>query len=167
MAGKALNKANLMALDRAVLADLLLEAVKGDAARQRRVRMALAADQGPEAVAADVRKRFAAIRRGRSFIARGSQKKLGQELADLVRLIETQVAQDAPDLAFDLLWAQLHLAEGILERTDDSRGTIGETMRAAVGGLAERMRLDAAPPGTRHRLHEPERHSSQDRARPR
>lgn len=146
MAGKALNKANLMALDRSVLADLLLEAVKGDAARQRRVRMALAVDQGPEAVAADVRKRFATIRRGRSYISRTSQKKLGQELEDLVRLVESQVANDAPDLAFDLLWAQLHLAEGIFERTDDSWGTIGETMRAAMaalGGLAERMTVDA------------------------
>ncbi|WP_339771586.1 DUF6880 family protein [uncultured Pseudosulfitobacter sp.] len=38
MASKAFNKANLMTLDRQVLAELLLEAVKGDAARQRRVR---------------------------------------------------------------------------------------------------------------------------------
>ncbi|WP_369820195.1 DUF6880 family protein, partial [Thioclava sp. SK-1] len=59
MAGKSLNKANLTALGAEVLADLLLEAVKGDAARQRRVRMALAADDGPETVAADIRKRFA------------------------------------------------------------------------------------------------------------
>jgi hypothetical protein len=145
MAGKALNKANLMALDRERLAELLLEAVKGDAARQRRVRMALAADQGPQAVAADVRKRFAMIRRGRSYISRKSQKKLGQELEDLVRLIQTQVATDAPDLAFDLLWAQLNLAERIHERTDDSWGTIGDTMRAAmeaIGSLAERMSVD-------------------------
>ena len=44
MASKALNKANMMILDRKVLAELVLGAVKGDAARQRRVRMALAAD---------------------------------------------------------------------------------------------------------------------------
>lgn len=37
MASKALNKANLMTLDRQVLAGLLLQAVNGDAARQRRV----------------------------------------------------------------------------------------------------------------------------------
>ncbi len=136
MAGKALNKANLMALGPETLADLLLETVKGDAARQRRVRMALAADQGPETVAADVRKRFAAIRRGRSYISRKSQKKLGQELADLVQLIEAQVAPDAPDMAFDLLWAQLHLAAGIHERTDDSWGTIGDVMHDAMEAIA-------------------------------
>jgi CBS domain-containing protein len=135
MAGKALNKANLMALSPDTLAELLLEAVKGDAARQRRVRMVLAATQGPETVAVDVRKRFASIRRGRSFISRKSQKKLAVELSDLIRLIETRIAPDAPDKAFDLLWAQLHLAAGIHERTDDSWGAIGDTMRDAMEAI--------------------------------
>jgi hypothetical protein len=135
MAGKALNKVNLMALGAETLADLLLETVKGDAARQRRVRMALAADQGPETVAADVRKRFASIRRGRSYISRKTQKTLARELSDLTQLIETRIASEAPDLAFDLLWAQLHLAAGIHERTDDSRGTIGDVMRGAMEAI--------------------------------
>lgn len=135
MAGKALNKTNLTALCAETLAELLLEAIKGDAARQRRVRMALAADQGPEAVAADVRKRFAQVRRGKSFISRKSQKKLAQELTDLVQLIETRIAPEAPDKAFDLLWTQLQLAEGIFERTDDSWGTIGDTMRDAMEAI--------------------------------
>ncbi|MBU2961878.1 hypothetical protein KO516_13880, partial [Citreicella sp. C3M06] len=142
MAGKALNKANLAALGPDALAELLLEAVKGDAARQRRVRMALSAEQGPEAIAADVRKRFASIRRGRSFIARKAQKTLGQELHDLTRQIETRIAPEAPDQAFDLLWTQLHLAEGIHERSDDSWGTIGDAMReamATIGRIAPKL----------------------------
>lgn len=136
MAGKVLNKANLMALGADVLADLLLETVKGDAARQRRVRLALAADQGVETVAADVRKRFAQVRRGRSFISRKTQKTLARELSDLTHVIETQIAADAPDMAFDLLWAQLHLAAGIHERTDDSWGTIGDVMRDAMEAIS-------------------------------
>lgn len=136
MAGKALNKANLLTLGADVLADLLLESVKGDAARQRRVRMALAAEQGPETIAADVRKRFAQIRRGRSYISRKAQKTLAKELSDLTQLIETGIAPDAPDLAFDLLWAQLHLAAGIHERTDDSWGTIGDVMRDAMDAIS-------------------------------
>ena len=91
--------------------------------------MALAADAGPETVAGDIRKRFAAIRRGKSFLNRPSQKKLAQELTEAIQLIETRIAPTAPGLAFDLLWAQLHLAEGIQERTDDSWGTIGDTMQ--------------------------------------
>ncbi|MEI4489010.1 DUF6880 family protein [Frigidibacter sp. MR17.14] len=124
MAGKALNKTNLTALGPEVLADLLLEAVKGDAARQRRVRLALAADDGPQTVAADVRKRFVAIRRAKGFLARPAQKKLAQELTGVVEMIETRIAPTAPGLAFELLWTQLHLAEGIQERTDDSWGAL-------------------------------------------
>lgn len=70
MVGKALNKTNLVALGAEALADLLLESVKGDAARQRRVRKALTAGEGPDTVASDVRKRFASIRRARSYISR-------------------------------------------------------------------------------------------------
>lgn len=145
MAGKALNKANLIALGPDLLAELLLEAVKGDAARQRRVRMALSAGQGPDVVGADVRKRFASIRRGRSYISRKAQKKLGQELQELSQQIETRIAPDAPDQAFELLWAQLHLAQGIHERTDDSWGTIGDAMRdtmAAIGRIAPKLGQD-------------------------
>ncbi len=69
MAGKALNKKNLLELGADTLADLLLEAVKGDAARQRRVRMALSADLGPEAITAEVRKRFASNRHFEPFLA--------------------------------------------------------------------------------------------------
>lgn len=142
MARKALNKANLVELGADTLADLLLETVKGDAARQRRVRMALSADQGLEAIRADVLKRFASIRRGRSVLSRKAQRKLAQELSELTQLIETRIAPDDPDAAFDLLWTQLHLAAGIHERTDDSRGTIGDVMgdaMAAVARLAPRL----------------------------
>lgn len=144
MAGKALNKANLVGLGPDALADLLLEAVKGDAARQRRVRMALAAGQGPETVAADVRKRFASMRRGRGYISRKRQKTLGKELSDLTRLIETAIAPEAPDLAFDLLWAQLHLGDDLCARTDDSRDILSDTMHEvmeAVGRIAPNLSM--------------------------
>lgn len=146
MARKALNKANLVALGADTLADLVLETVKGDAARQRRVRMVLSADQGLEAIRADVLKRFASIRRGRSFLSRKAQMKLAQELSDLTQLIETRLAPDAPDTAFDLLWTQLHLAAGIHERTDDSWGTIGDVMGDAMAAIARLApRLSKAP----------------------
>ncbi len=46
--------------------------------------MALSADDGPETVAADIRKRFAAIRRAKSFLNRPSQQKLAQELSEII-----------------------------------------------------------------------------------
>jgi hypothetical protein len=136
MAGKALNKTNLVALGAETLAELLLETVKGDAARQRRVRMALSAEQSPQDMAADIRKRMASIRRARSFISRKAQRTLARELGDMIDIIDARVAPDAPDTAFDLLWALLHLAPGIHERTDDSHGTIGEVMDDAMQAIA-------------------------------
>lgn len=50
MARKPLNKTNLTTLGAGVLADLLLETVKGDAGRERWVRMAPAADDGAAAL---------------------------------------------------------------------------------------------------------------------
>ncbi|MEY8880863.1 DUF6880 family protein [Donghicola sp. XS_ASV15] len=136
MAGKALNKANLIALGEETLAELLLEAVKGDAARQRRVRLVLAADQGPEAIAMDVRKRFATIRKGRSYISRKKQRVLAKELAELTEMIEARIAEADPNLAFELLWEQLHLAHGIYQRTDDAWSAIRDVMTQAMDAVA-------------------------------
>ena len=136
MARKALNKKNLVGLGADALAELLLEAVKGDAARQRRVRMVLSADQSPQEAAADVRKRFASIRRSQSFISWKTQKKFAKELTDLVTLVETRIGPDSPDLAFELLWDLLYLAPGIHERTDDSNGVIGDVMDDAMDAIA-------------------------------
>ena len=59
---------------------------------------------------------------------------LGTEvLADL--LIETRIVPETPDTAVDLLWAQVHWAEGLHDRTDDSRGTIGDAMRDVVEAM--------------------------------
>lgn len=146
MAGKALNKANLMALGTETLAELLLETVKGDASRQRRVRLVLAAGQEADAVAVDVRKRFATIRKARSYISRKKQRTLAKELSELTELIETRIAESAPDLAFDLLWEQLHLARGVLERTDDAWSAIGDVMRQAMEAVSRlASKLTKAP----------------------
>lgn len=136
MARKSLNRKNLVELGAEALADLLLDAVKGDAARQRRVRMALAADQSPQEAAADVRKRFASIRRARSFVSWKGQKTLARELTDTISAIETRIAPRSPDTAFELLWDLLHLAPGIHERTDDSNGVIGDVMDEAMEAVA-------------------------------
>lgn len=145
MARKSLNKSNLVALGAEALADLLLEAVKGDAARQRRVRMALSADLGVTDVAADLRKRFASLRRAQSFISWRAQAKLARELTELIGVVDTRIAPEAPDTAFDLLWSLLQLTPSIHERTDDSNGTIGGVFADAmnaIGQLAPRLTQD-------------------------
>ncbi|ATG37787.1 hypothetical protein PhaeoP23_03710 (plasmid) [Phaeobacter piscinae] len=146
MAGKSLNKKNLEALGAETLAELLMEAVKGDAARQRRVRMALSSEQSPKEAAADIRKRLAQIRRAKSWISTRAQRTLVKELNGLIDIIVNRVASEDVDLGFDLLWSLLQLDPDIHARTDDSNGAIGAVMDAAMDAiqtLAPRFDSDA------------------------
>jgi len=68
MSKKTLNKANLERLGAPTLADLAMDLVQGAAALQRRARMEQSAAQGPKEVVADLRKRFASLRRSRSYV---------------------------------------------------------------------------------------------------
>ncbi|TRD17282.1 DUF6880 family protein [Palleronia caenipelagi] len=145
MAAKALNKKNLVGLGAETLADLLLEAVKGDAARQRRVRMVLNAEQSPAEAAAEVRKRFSQIRRAKSWLDGSAQRKLARELKELIDLIGQRIGPEEAKTGFELLWALLGLSPQIQERTDDSYGVIGDVMDAAmeaIADLAPRLTLD-------------------------
>lgn len=146
MAGKSLNKKNLQALGAETLAELLLEAVKGDAARQRRVRMALSSDQSAKEVAADIHKRLAQIRRARSWISARAQRTLAKELTGIIEVILTSVAPDDVRLAFDLLWTLLQITPDIHARTNDGNGTISEVMDCAIAAVQTLApRLDRNP----------------------
>ncbi|MEM6891196.1 MAG: DUF6880 family protein [Pseudomonadota bacterium] len=146
MAGKSLNKKNLKALGADVLAELLMDVVKGDAARQRRVRMALSSEQSANEAAADIRKRLAQVRRAKSWISARAQRTLAKELTGLVELASTRIAHENANLGFDVLWALLQLAPDIHARTDDSNGTVGAVMNAAMEAietLAPRLERDS------------------------
>ncbi len=136
MAKKTLNAENLERLGAERLAALVMDLVQGSAALQRRARMELSAAQGPHEIAADLRKRFAALRRSTSYVDWRKQKAFVKDLTGLVAMVETGVAPQNPDEAFDLLWSFLQLAPSIHARTDDSNGAVGAVLRGAVDLLA-------------------------------
>ena len=145
MAKKTLNKANLEKLGAATLAALVMDLVQGNALLQRRARMELSAAQGPKDVAADIRKRFASLRRATSFVDWRKQRELVRDLRDTLARIETGIAPHDPAEAFELLWAFLQMAPAIHARTDDSNGAIGDVMADAVDlveTVAPRAALD-------------------------
>lgn len=146
MSRKTLNTANLEQLGAERLAALVMELVQGSAALQRRARMQLSAAQGPMDVAADIRKRFASLRRSTSYLNARGQKALVRDLGGLLGMIGTTIAPQNPDEAFDLLWSLLQLAPSIHARTDDSNGAIGDVMGQAVDMIATLApRITAAP----------------------
>ena len=109
-----------------------MDLVQGSAALQRRARLELSAAQGPKDVAADIRKRFASLRRALSFVDWRGQKALLKDLEGPLRMIEDTVVPHDLDIAFELLWSFLQLAPSIYERTDDSNGAIGDVLHEAM-----------------------------------
>ncbi|TMV67004.1 hypothetical protein FGG78_32590, partial [Thioclava sp. BHET1] len=136
MSKKTLNHANLQNLGAEKLAELVMELVQGSAALQRRARMELSAAQGPEEVAADLRKRFASLRRSTSFVDWRKQKALVKDLESMLAMIENTIAPHDANEAFELLWSLLQLAPSVYERTDDSNGAVGGVMSDAVDQIA-------------------------------
>ena len=113
---KTLNLDNLQALGARRLAGLLLELAAGDAAAKRRLRLELSAEAGPEAVAADIGKRLAALRQARSFVDWQKRPAFVKDLDQQRRLILDKVAEDRPDLALELMWRFMGLAGPVLVR---------------------------------------------------
>ena len=123
-----------------------MELVQGSAALQRRARMELSAAQGPKEVVADLRKRFASLRRSRSYVDWRKQRALVKDLNSLLSQIETVIAPQDADEAFELLWSFLQLAPSIHERTDDSNGSVGDVFSEAVtmiGLVAPRVTINS------------------------
>ena len=132
---KTVNLDNLEALGAKRLAEILLELGAGDAGIKRRLRLELSAEAGPEAVAADIGKRLTALRQARSFVDWQKRPAFVKDLDLQRQLILEKVAEERPDLALELLWRFMELAEPVLNRVDDSRGDVGDVFRQACRDL--------------------------------
>ncbi len=137
MSKKTLNATNLAALGADRLANLLIEVSTGSAEIKRRLRLELSHNLGPEELARDVRKRLASIRRSTSFVGWRKRKALIKDLTTQAEMITDKIAADSPTEAFDLLWQFIELAPSVYERTDDSRGDVGDVFRTARDHFAD------------------------------
>jgi hypothetical protein len=134
-AKKTVNLENLEGLGARRLAEILRELGEENAEIKRRLRLELAGEAGAEVIAADITKRLAALRRAQSFIDWPKRRIFVKDI-DLQReMIATKVAEARPDLALDLMWRFMELAEPILNRVDDSYGDVGDVFRQACRDL--------------------------------
>jgi hypothetical protein len=121
MANKtSLNAKNLEALGTARLAELLMDLCQGNAAAKRALRLALAEQGGAADVAQQVRKRLATIARSGSWLDKRRRDELLADLERQRQAIVGPIAGHDGELAMDLLWRFLDLAEPLLDRCDDS-----------------------------------------------
>ncbi|WP_228008964.1 DUF6880 family protein [Cyanobium sp. LEGE 06113] len=142
---RTLKASNLEALGAAVLAELLIEVSGGNAVIQRRLRLALAAAEGSDAAAQDVRKRLSAMDRASSLVDSRRRKALVSELEAQLQAISGPIAAADPKLACDLLLRLLELAEGVLQRCTGNTSTVVAVFERAVkqlGPLAQAAQLE-------------------------
>jgi len=145
---KVLNEANLALLgaDRLVL--ILLEVAEGHPIVKRRLRMELAAQIGPEALAAEIEKPIESMRAARGRITWRRLKGLLQELDLLRAMIAGPLAQADPAAAVGLMLRFLTLERGVLVRVKDTKGQVAEIFEGALEDLALLAKaLTVRPPG--------------------
>lgn len=133
---RTLNTRNLEALGASALAELLMEVSSGNAVIQRRLRLALAAAEGAEGAAQEVRKRLAAIARATTDVDSRKRKALLTDLEAQHWAITGPIAAADPPQAFQLLVRFLELADGVLERSSDTTGAVIGVFQQALNDLA-------------------------------
>jgi hypothetical protein len=136
---------NLAALGLERLAAILVDLADADAEVKRRLRLELAAQVGGDTIAAEIGKRITALKNARSFVDWQKRRDFVKDL-DLQRTMTVErVAQSRPDLALDLMWRFMALAEPVINRVDDSNGSVGDIFRSAcedLGAIAVKARPD-------------------------
>ncbi len=140
-----LNAKNLEALGAQTLAELVMSLVDGNAALKREARAALLELAGDGAMAVEVRKRLAAIKKAGSFVSWKKKKPFATELIRLHRTIADKITPQNPKEGLELIWLFLGLAPSVYERLDDSNGMIADIFHDAcadIGVIATRAKSD-------------------------
>ena len=132
---RTLNAANLQTLGAPALAELLIELSSGSAVMQRRLRLALAAADGVETAAQEVRKRLAAIARSSTFVGSRQRASLLADLEAQRQMISGPIAVAEPALALELLLRFLELADPVLARCSDTTGSVMAVFEEAIEAL--------------------------------
>jgi hypothetical protein len=133
--GKSVTAISLKTLGAKRLANLLMEACQDNPGLKRRLRFELAGEAGAGVIALDLGRRLAALQKARSFVDWQNCRAFAKDLAQLRQMILEKVADQNPELALDLLWRFLALADPTIERVDDSNGNVSDVFRAACQDL--------------------------------
>jgi hypothetical protein len=143
---KAITVDNPAALGADRLAAVLVRLMDDNADVKRHVRLELAAQMGGEAIATEIARRITALRSARSFVDSRKQRDFLKDLDPRRAMIVDRVAEIRADLALDLMWRFMDLAEPVINRVDDSGGAVGDVFRFAcedLGTIAIKARPDA------------------------
>ena len=129
---RTVNAANLEVLGARRLAELLVGIASGNRAARRRLRLELAAVEGPEALADEIRERLATIGRSSAFLDWRKRRDLALDLEIHRETVARRVAEADATEALELMWRLTELANPTRERCEDYEGKVMAVFRAAV-----------------------------------
>lgn len=128
---------NLIALGAEKLAQIILDEARANAPFRKKANAALAGAKGPEAVAALIDRRLAALEKARAQIAWEKEKDFCADLAATVETIVKELAQADAGLALERLLRFVDAHAKVFERIDDSSGRIQEVFWRASKSAPE------------------------------
>jgi hypothetical protein len=130
-----ITEATLRSLGPKRLAALVLEGCQRDDVLEKKVRMMLAAKGGGDALDAELTTRIKSLRTGRSFVDWRGAGNLAETIDAIRASITGELAAKSPRAAVARLWQVIDATDSIMERADDSGGSISGTLRGAVADL--------------------------------
>ena len=142
------SKEALEKLGAARLAELVWDGAERDAAFRKIVKAALAGVKGPDAVAALIDRRLAALAKARGMVEWEKTRAFAADLAATVDTISRELGRAAPALACDRLVTFLETSDAVVGRCDDSNGVV----QAVYDNAAEATAALAAQIGKAEQL---------------
>ncbi|WP_091736079.1 DUF6880 family protein [Phenylobacterium immobile] len=137
---KKVTPENLASLGVERLAELLVSVAETRPDLKRRLRMELAANQGPEHLAAEIDKRLGSLQTSRGHVVWRQKPAFVRDLDALRRLIAERLTELDPAAALDRLWLFLQTAQPVARRFRD-RDRDGAVAAAYVRAAADLGRL--------------------------
>jgi len=114
-----------------------MDLVQGSAPLKREARAALLEASGSDALAGEVRKRLATIKRSKSRVSWRKRKAFLRDLTNQLDIITTRIAPIDPIAGYDLLWQFLETSDQVFTRTSDEKGEFAEMYNDACEQLGE------------------------------
>jgi hypothetical protein len=142
---KTVTLHNVASLGPERLAAILVDLAEADAEVKRRLRLELAAQVGGDSIAAEIGKRITTLRKARSFVDWQKRRDFVKDLNLQRAMIVDRVAQTHTDLALNLMWRFMELAEPVINRVDDSNGSVGDVFQSEcedLGAIAAKASPD-------------------------
>jgi hypothetical protein len=130
------------------LAALLLDSAVHDAALARSLRIVVAARDGADSATTAIDAEIKRLKRGASLIDYQRVPAFARDLSALCGAIEGPLADADPAMALERMFDFIDLAPRLIERSDDSDGHIGDTIRSAceAAALLAARAASALPP---------------------